>query len=188
MALIWITQISSGSVASKSRTGGFCENSPSQYTPPASCTDRNSVGMAAEASTASAVISPAAAVERLEFAGHHVDGAEQQPRRLRVVGDGRRTSRSRRTCVSRPRRWSSAISRRGYVVRADRRGQHEVGDRLAHSAQVFIICSAAVDAELSAQNCRAAAPALVGSSPISADQASSAQIAPPEVPLSPTTR
>src|SRR4029079_1542406 len=47
-----------GGASNRSRTGGFWENKPSQYRPPSTGTERNRVGIAAEASTASAVISP----------------------------------------------------------------------------------------------------------------------------------
>ncbi len=56
---ICITQISFGfgSASGSSRTGGFYENKPSQYTPPSVCTALNKVGIAAEARIMSALIS-----------------------------------------------------------------------------------------------------------------------------------
>ena len=60
--LIGITQISSGrasgSVASNCATGGFSENSPSQYMSLPICTALNTSGRAADASTASTEIYP----------------------------------------------------------------------------------------------------------------------------------
>src|SRR5919202_3019339 len=53
---ICITHISSGPEAHSSRTGGFCENKPSQHTDPWVCTALNKVGIAVEARIASAVI------------------------------------------------------------------------------------------------------------------------------------
>jgi hypothetical protein len=56
----------------------------------------------------------------------------------------------------------------------------------AHSTQAFTSCSSGVLAELSAQNASSRTPAAGGSSSSSADQASRAHTAPPEVPLRPT--
>ena len=59
---------------------------------------------------------------------------------------------------------------------------------LAHWIQAFSNRSGGVDAELSDQNCASSFSARAGSSASSADQASRAQMAPPEVPLIATTR
>ena len=55
LELIWISQSSSIRYSMRSWMGGFCENSPSQYTPrPGTWTARNISGIAAEASRHSA--------------------------------------------------------------------------------------------------------------------------------------
>ena len=59
---------------------------------------------------------------------------------------------------------------------------------LAHSTHAFAAASAGVEAALSPQNPSSSALAARGSPLLSADQASTAQTAPPEVPLRPTTR
>ena len=59
---------------------------------------------------------------------------------------------------------------------------------LAHKAHVLTSPSAGVDAELSAQNPSNSSCARSGFSSRRATQARSAQMAPPDVPLSPTTR
>ena len=109
--------------------------------------------MAADASTASAVISPLPAVERLEFAGHDIDGAEQQSRRVRIVGDGVEGAEVDRLVEQRPQMVEREIGGR-VVVRADCRARPGSWPAdWTQSIQVLSSCSGSDDAELFAQNC-----------------------------------
>ena len=106
------------------------------------------------------------AVEGLELAGHHIDGAEQQLRRLGIDRDGGEGGE-----VDGLRQQSAQVVKRQFggrdVVRAELRCADEVGQLAGpHDIELFINCSAGLDAELAAQN----GPAPAGAGRLAADE------------------
>ena len=85
--------------------GGFCENSPSQYTPrPGTVTARNISGIAAEASRHSTHSS--CAREQLEVPAQDLDRADLEQRRAGLRASCRSSSKSK-DAFSMARKWSS---------------------------------------------------------------------------------
>jgi hypothetical protein len=185
VGLIWMTHTSSGSTASRSRTGGFCENSPSQYVPPPVRTARNNDGIAADASTASAVIRS----RWLEKARKRPESTSTAPSTSSGNSRSRSaTTSSKSTCrASSARNWSSPPSARGIMYGLIPGNRSRFCSTPAETSQALPSRSNRPLAALSIQNRSSSAPAPARSPSRSACQASSAQIAPPDVPDSPTT-
>src|SRR5215210_1112565 len=186
---IWITQISSGFALGSSRMGGFCENRPSQYTPPSVCTALNRVGSAVEARIVSAEISSL----RLLKARNSPESTSTAPTR----SIGLEPSRGVSIFLNLTRFSSISFSRLC--------AQDEVGvlyglisgrttvpcSRFTQRNHSFNSQSWSSLAELSFQKESSSRAALAAAPPplcwISAYQARTAQMAPPEVPLTATT-
>ena len=153
--------------------------------PPSVRTAGNRLGIAAEASTASAVIWSRRLLKALELPGQHIDRADQQHRqpRIRVGRDPRRSRAGRSSSVA------ELVERRDRaVVGADGGSGTEVLQRArAEQPRVDQALRPGWLAEFSVPEPRQGRPHPLGPPSISADQASSAHTAPPDVPLSPTT-
>ena len=150
------------------------------------CTARNSVGMAAEASTQSAVMRSC----RLLNARNRPERTSTAPSSsigwTPAVSASIRSKSMWRCSISRNCSTPIDVVGRWYGLTAG--SSPKLCTVLAMSIHELRSRPAGPVAALSAQNSSSRRPARARSSSSSADQASSAQTAPPEVPLSPTIR